>query len=95
MSQHDNDGCITFVLIAVSFAAIGFAVGTIHGDAAGIDLGTVTATAGMLTVTGEATLLDGADGPVLVVVEQQGAVESTSILREWTLVERATTDDRP
>ena len=90
MSQHDNDGCITFVIIAVSFAAIGFAAGTIHGDSAGTDLGTVTATAGVLTVTGEATMVDGENGPMLVVVERQGdAVVSTSYLREWVRVERA------
>lgn len=76
------------LLLAVGLL-VGAALGWSYAGEHGIALGTVTATAGVLTVTGEATLLDGADGPVLVVVEQQGAVESTSILREWVRVERA------
>ena len=85
----NNDGCITFVLIAVAFCAIGFAAGTIHGDAAGTDLGTVTAAQGVLTVTGEARVVPGENGPMLVVTERQGdAVVSTSYLRDWVIVER-------
>jgi len=86
----NNDGCITFVLIAVAFCAIGFAAGHMHCDARGIDLGTVTAAQGVLTITGEARVVPGENGPMLVVTERQGdAVVSTSYLREWVRVERA------
>lgn len=89
MSQHDNDGCITFVIIAVAFAAIGFAAGTIHSDAAGTDLGTVTATQGVLTITGEARVVPGENGPMLLVTERpSAAVVSTCYLRDWVRVER-------
>lgn len=90
--MNDGDGCLTLcILVAYLIGGIllGVSLGIVAQQRGGIALGTVTATAGILTVTGEATMIDDENGPMLVVIERQGdTVLSTSYLRDWTLIER-------
>lgn len=87
-----EEGCITLVVVVIVFIMgvfLGSALGRNAQQREGIDLGAVTATEGVMTVTGEGWVVVRDGETLLLVTETQGeAVMSTSYLRQWTQVQR-------